>query len=148
METEEKYFGFISVYSAFSGFSRTSVTSVVKKCLSLPSQLLVFALALQLECQPCLAQETRESDMISGIAEELAADETDPEAAATFTEYLSELIENPVKINSGDEEEIARLFFLSPFQVKSIAEYVKSSGKIFRFMKSLPSQALTGILLK
>ena len=54
---------------------------------------------------------------------------TDPEAVSTFIERLHELAENPVKINSSGEDEISRLFFLSDFQVKALADYAHSSGQ-------------------
>lgn len=78
----------------------------------------------------CFSQETNLSDIIVNIAEELAADEEDPEAISIFIDRLHELAENPVKINAADEEQISRLFFLSDFQVKALAEYVHSSGRI------------------
>jgi len=74
-------------------------------------------------------QEIRQDDIIN-IAEELAQDDTDPEAAVIFLEQLQELTENPVKINSADESELSRLFFLSEFQIKSIEDHVKSTGSI------------------
>lgn len=78
----------------------------------------------------CFGQETINSDLIISIAEELAADDSDPEAVTTFIDKLNELTENPVKINSSSENEISRLFFLSDFQVKALAEYTHSSGQI------------------
>jgi hypothetical protein len=75
-------------------------------------------------------QETKLSDRIFAIAEELAADESDPTAAELFTEWLFELTQDPVIINSGDETEISRLFFLTDFQVSVLADYVKTTGKI------------------
>jgi len=74
-------------------------------------------------------QELRQDDIIS-FAEELAEDDTNPEAAPMFLELLQELTENPVRINSADESEISRLFFLSEFQIKSLADHVKSTGGI------------------
>ncbi len=76
------------------------------------------------------SQEEKVSDIISSIAEELADDETDPEAAAIYTEKLYDLIEKPVRINYADEAELSRLFFLTDFQVKALADYVHSTGKI------------------
>jgi len=40
------------------------------------------------------------------------------------------LVENPVKINSADEPEISRLFFLTDFQVKALADHVNSTDGI------------------
>lgn len=76
------------------------------------------------------SQSEKLSDNIISIAEELAADDSDPSAITSFTDRLHELSENPVKINSGDKDDISRLFFLSDFQVKAIADYVTSSGAI------------------
>lgn len=75
-------------------------------------------------------QESKLSEIIAAAVEELAAEETDPGAAELFTERLYELTEDPVKINSGDEDEISRLFFLTDFQVKALADYFKTTGKI------------------
>ncbi len=89
--------------------------------------VIVFLILLELRC---FCQEKKLSETISSIAEELAADESDPEAAIIYIESLNELAENPVKINSSGEEEIARLFFLTDFQVKALADYAHSSGRI------------------
>ena len=77
-----------------------------------------------------ISQETKLSESIINIAEELASNEEDPEAVSVFIERLHELAENPVKLNSSGEEEISRLFFLSDFQVKALADYAHSSGRI------------------
>ncbi len=71
--------------------------------------------------------------MIITIAEDLAASETDQEAATSYIDRLYELAENPVRINSADEAELSRLFFLSDFQVKALADYTRTTGKIVSF---------------
>ena len=76
------------------------------------------------------SQETKLSEVVVNIAEELAADDSDPEAAVSYIERLYELAENPVKLNSSGEDEISRLFFLSDFQVKALVDYTHSSGRI------------------
>lgn len=76
-------------------------------------------------------QEEKISDIISTIAEELADDDNDPEAVAIYSEQLYDLAEKPVRINSADESELSRLFFLTDFQVKALADYIHSTGKIF-----------------
>jgi len=76
------------------------------------------------------SQETKLSEVVISIAEELASDESDPEAVATYIERLYELVENPVKLNSASEDEISKLFFLSDFQVKALADYIHASGRI------------------
>jgi len=75
-------------------------------------------------------QSEKLSEIIITVAEELAADDSDPEAASNYVERLYELAENQVKINSSGEDEISRLFFLSDFQVKALADYAHSSGRI------------------
>jgi hypothetical protein len=75
-------------------------------------------------------QEAKLSEAITRTAEELAADDSDPEAAALYIEKLHELAENPVRLNSSGEDEISRLFFLTDFQVKALVDYVHSSGMI------------------
>jgi hypothetical protein len=77
-----------------------------------------------------LSQETKLSEIITSAAEELAAEEDEPETAELFIDRLYELTEDPVKINSGDEDEISRLFFLTDFQVRALADYIKINGKI------------------
>jgi hypothetical protein len=76
------------------------------------------------------SQDAKLSEVIITIAEEMAADNSDPDAVNIYIEKLQELAENPVKINSSGEEEISRLFFLSDFQIKALVDYAHSSGKI------------------
>ncbi|HNX66196.1 MAG TPA: hypothetical protein PKH02_04900 [Bacteroidales bacterium] len=52
------------------------------------------------------------------------------EEAGNAAERLAALTENPVVVNSGNEDEIVRLFFLTSFQVKVLADYVKDHGNI------------------
>ena len=76
-------------------------------------------------------QEENVSEIIGAIVEELLDDESYPEAAEIYTERLSDLIEKPVRINSADESELSRLFFLTDFQVKALADYIHTSGRIY-----------------
>ena len=89
--------------------------------------LLTISLLISI-CTYC--QEDKLSEVISNIAEELAAEESDPEAAVNYIELLNELSENPVQVNTQDQSELARLFFLSDFQIKALANYTLYSGKI------------------
>ena len=100
-------------------------TIILKYLTRLYIILIIFHIPFQI-----YPQEINISDIISTIAEELAADETDPTAIEIFTDRLQELAENPVMINSADEEEIARLFFLTPFQVISMLDHVRKTGNI------------------
>jgi hypothetical protein len=76
------------------------------------------------------SQEINLSEVIVNIAEELADDESDPEGVASYIERLQELADDPVKINTTNEDETSRIFFLSDFQVRALADYVKTSGNI------------------
>ncbi len=100
---------------------------------------------------PLVCQEKQLSETIINIAEDLASDETDPEAVSVFIERLEELAENPVRINSEDENEIPRLFFLSDFQIITLRNHVKSSGEIVSAFEiaTIPGfdRALTEIML-
>ena len=86
---------------------------------------LLFFIPSGVECQ-----EFKLSEIIVDIAEDLAADEADPEAITVFIEQLHELSDKPVRINSGDETELSRLFFLSEFQIRAITGHVRSTGNI------------------
>jgi hypothetical protein len=87
--------------------------------------LFLFGISINLFCQ-----NENLSVTITSIAEDLAEQESDPEAAALFVDLLNELSENPVKINSGNESEISRLFFLSRFQIMSLKDYINKTGHI------------------
>lgn len=103
--------------------------AVKKYQLSIKEKLIVHFAFLLLNYS-CFCQVANNAEIISNIAEDMAAEDSDPEAAAIYLEYLNELSENPVKINQADENDLSRLFFLSDFQVRSLADYIKRSGSI------------------
>ncbi len=78
----------------------------------------------------CYSQNENITEIIIEIAEELAANDSDPESVGLYIENLHELAEDPVKINTADESELSRLFFLSDFQVKNLTDYITRSGNI------------------
>ena len=94
----------------------------MQKCL-----VIFFLIPIQTYCY---CQEITLSERIINIAENLANDEEDPESVSVFIDRLQDLTENPVKINSSNETEISRLFFLSDFQVKALSEYTHTTGRI------------------
>lgn len=97
---------------------------MIKQLLTSLIPLILFNITVDLYCQ-----ELTQTD-ITDIAEDLAADETDPGAATIFMERLHELAENPVSLNSANEAELSRLFFLTDFQIKSLAGHIKSTGSV------------------
>jgi hypothetical protein len=102
----------------------------VKNCLLILIEKYIVLTLLILINYTCFSQTGNYSETIFNIAEELAEDDDATEAASTYIEYLNELSENPVKINSGNENDLSRLFFLSDFQVKSLADYIRKTGII------------------
>jgi len=117
---------FLNLAQIFASFAVKK--NLIQKCILL--RLLFIFLPSSSFCQ-----ETNISEVIINIAEELAADDSDPEAVLIYIERLTELSENLVRINSSPEEEISRLFFLSDFQVKALADYVHSSGQILSYQE-------------
>jgi hypothetical protein len=93
-------------------------------------QVFIILLFLLFPSSACFCQEEKYPEMIVNIAEELAAEDDDPEAAEIYIEYLNELTENPVMVNSMDETELSRLFFLSDFQIRSLADHIRRTGNI------------------
>jgi len=109
----------------FEDFAQALASFAFRKNLFI-KLIILFSISSDL----AFGQEIKLSEVIINIAEDLADSETDPEAVSTYIEKLFDLAENPVKLNLSDENEISRLFFLSDFQVKVLADYVYSSGKI------------------
>jgi hypothetical protein len=101
----------------------------VKSTITYPGNTIILLLFLFIPFN-VYSQNEKHSEFISEIAEQLASDESDAEAAALFIDLLQELSENPVEINTKDYKELSRLFFLSDFQIKALADYIRSSGKI------------------
>jgi hypothetical protein len=120
----------IGVYF-FAHFENIFAHFAVKKYISSFKEKFIILIALSFPLQNvCSGQNANYNETISNIAEELAAENNDPEAATTYIEYLNELSENPVKINQADENDLSKLFFLSDFQVKSLAGHVRRTGNI------------------
>ncbi|HLN20495.1 MAG TPA: helix-hairpin-helix domain-containing protein [Bacteroidales bacterium] len=94
-----------------------------------------LALLFILSSALAYGQNEGNNEVTSSLAEELAADEADPGLVQVYTEKLSELSDEPVSLNSADEDEISRLFFLTTFQVKAIIDYVRAYGKIVSFFE-------------
>lgn len=79
----------------------------------------------------CFSQHENLTSAVISEIEQMA--ENDPETAEQITERFADLSEKPVNINTRDIRELSRLFFLSDFQVRSIADYVKTTGSIVTF---------------
>lgn len=78
----------------------------------------------------CYSQVANIAGEITEAAEMLLEDDPGRGSLENLIDQFHELAENPVRINSADETEIARLFFLNEFQIQSLTEYVRSAGNI------------------
>lgn len=87
--------------------------------------LIIWCLALIPGFLLCQEVNTGFSESVEEIL--AIADDYDP---AALLEMLSELREFPVIINSGDEKEISRLFFLTEFQIMVLASHVRQNGSV------------------
>ena len=117
----------ISYRNPFSFFALNFAPFAVKKKSHI---IFVILLMFFFISSSSFCQELKLSEAIKNVAEELANDDSYPDASSSYIERLQELAENPVRLNSSGEYELSRLFFLSDFQVKALADYVHSSGKI------------------
>lgn len=91
---------------------------------------LIILISTSLALAGVSAQDDGIADIVASIAEELLNNDPDSDMAAFYTERLFELAEKPVRINSADENEISRLFFLTDFQVRVLADHVVTTGSI------------------
>lgn len=83
--------------------------------------LLLFAEHVIL-CQDELGAAVESAGEIMALCEDYES--------AFVLEKLAELSERPVLINSGDENEIARLFFLTEFQVRVLTDHTRRNGSV------------------
>lgn len=91
------------------------------KCITLFFLLWAMS-AVTLKCQE------EEAGISEAVADIMAIDDdSDP---ALLLEELSDLKDNPVRINCGDDDETARLFFLSEFQARLLADHIRRNGRV------------------
>ncbi len=74
------------------------------------------------------AQQERVSKSLEEYLEYLVEIGFEEYEAADFSEEIASLNFNPVDINNASENELGRLFFLSPFQIKEIINHIRSNG--------------------
>jgi len=119
---------FTSFALCFEAFAAKNLTSNNKlKLIFLIVIKLIFSFSF---CNDIFSQSVNLTDIISHVIEEIASDASDTEEAALYTEKLQDLADDPVNINSSDPDEISRLFFLSDFQVRSLIDYTRNTGRI------------------
>ncbi|MDX9774192.1 MAG: hypothetical protein RBT02_12340 [Bacteroidales bacterium] len=87
----------------------------------------IILLIMGLISSPLLCQQEELGIQESAEMIMAVSDDNDP---AIMLEELADLKDSPVNINSGDEKEISRLFFLSEFQVMVLADHVRKNGNV------------------
>jgi hypothetical protein len=70
------------------------------------------------------------SDELRALLTDIAARNEDEQDLEQLLETLEDLAENPVHINDASFEDIARITWLTEFQVKSLLDHVKRRGSI------------------
>lgn len=115
------------LFSIFCRYSRMLTKRRVPQVLHRRSA--VFVLSAALTVPFTVKGQTEDlNEFIVTMAEELAGDESGTGSLEEFTDRLHELSGEPVAINSNDRGELERLFFLSDFQLKVIADYSSEYG--------------------
>jgi hypothetical protein len=87
-----------------------------------------FLLLIIIQSSKMVFSQESTSELITSVAEELAGE--DQGDIESYIDRLSELADNPVNLNSGSEDELSRLFFLTDFQVRSLIDYTRTSGRL------------------
>jgi len=83
----------------------------------------------------CLYPQDQLPGHIINLLEDISGLSDDDLQARDYAEELTSLAEDPVNINSSDETELRRLFFLTEFQIRSIIDYRKNYGNILSAME-------------
>ncbi len=76
------------------------------------------------------AQEDIDSDMLRSLLTDIAAQSEEEQDMEQILEILESLSENPVYVNEAGFEDIARITWLTEFQIKSLLDHVKRRGPI------------------
>jgi hypothetical protein len=71
-----------------------------------------------------------EDKALENVAEELVNDNEDEVASEQMAEWLNDLILTPVTINQASEEELSRLFWLTPIQIGELRKYISKYGAL------------------
>ncbi len=86
--------------------------------------LLLFAL------NTVAQDDIADSDMLRSILTDIAAQTEEEQDLEQLLETLEDLAENPVYVNYASFEDLARISWLTEFQIKSLLDHVKKQGNI------------------
>lgn len=81
------------------------------------------------------SQTQRESAVVEQIVEQLTEELDEEIEVDGFLELLRYYNTRPIDLNKTDEQELARLLFLSPLQIASLLEHRKQSGKFISVLE-------------
>ena len=94
-------------------------------------RLITLIFCLQLFFSYIAAQEPlTDSDMLRSLLTDIAAQNEEEQDLEQLLETLEDLSENPVYINDADFDDVARITWLTEFQVRSLLDHVKRRGQI------------------
>ena len=80
------------------------------------------------------AQEpVTDSEMLRSLLTDIAAQNEEDQDLEQLLETLEDLVENPVYINDATFEDVARITWLTEFQVRSLLDHVKKRGPILSY---------------
>ena len=92
---------------------------------------LLFAIIVLFPFSTCLlSQQPYDIEAIEDVIEEIAENNEIELDYASLVEDLIYFAENPINLNSCTYDDLAKLQFLTDFQIKSLLEYVKKMGPI------------------
>jgi hypothetical protein len=74
-----------------------------------------------------------DSDALRSLLTDIAAQNEDEQDLEQLLETLEDLAENPVHVNDAGFEDVARITWLTEFQIKSLLDHVKSRGPILSY---------------
>ena len=77
-----------------------------------------------------LSQQWPEDEYTGQIIEEIAAESDENTDYSDLVDNLVYYSENPLNINTCKYEDLARLMFLTDFQIRSLLEYVRKKGPV------------------
>lgn len=95
-------------------------------------QLYTLVLGLSVASLRLSAQDSIENVMMSmqEITTEIASRVDEGTDMDELADRILNLAENPIHINTADEEELEKLFWLNEFQIQNIRKYIKANGSI------------------
>jgi len=77
------------------------------------------------------SQTAKQIDLIENIIENIAEENEENLDYTNLLEEITQLINNPINLNTAEKDELLRLYFLSQNQIDNLIKYRTTSGEIF-----------------